>query len=75
MRNDPDTHGSVFQARAEMIRASLDYVAAHDYGDESSPDYAEERLALAARDLAEATEALPREDQPVGWNKRGAVTL
>lgn len=79
MRNDPDTHGRVFEARSDLIRAALGYVLAADYGDESSPhhgdsiQYNEDALALAARDLAEATEALPRADRPVGWNKREAV--
>lgn len=79
MRNDPDTN--VWVTRRELVLAALRYIAARDYGDEGHADYyadieyAEDGLAVAARDLAEAVEALPREDQPVGWNKRGAVTL
>lgn len=65
------THSSIV-ARNEVIRAALQFLAA-ERGDEAGAYYdadmglAEERLALAARQLVDATNALPADQQPVGW--------
>lgn len=43
---------------------------------DAEAEYAGELLALAARELAEATDAMPADRQPVGWNKaNGEVTV
>jgi hypothetical protein len=59
-------------ARNELLRAALRVLDA-ERGDESDPhfgdelDYAQEGLALAARDLADAVNQMPADQQPVGW--------
>ncbi|MEX5634989.1 hypothetical protein [Parafrankia sp. FMc2] len=59
-------------ARNEVIRAALRVLAAK-WGDETDPhfdaeqQYADELLALAARQLVDATDALPADQRPVGW--------
>ena len=58
-----------------LERAALRSVAAHHYFDDEDPNadaaaaYADEQLALAARDLACAVEALPASERPIGWDK------
>jgi hypothetical protein len=59
-------------ARNELLRAALRVLAA-ERGNESDPhfgdelDYAQEGLALAARDLVDAVNQMPADQQPVGW--------
>jgi hypothetical protein len=64
---------AVIAARENLIRQVLRLLSgereephAH-YDDEI--DHAEELIALAARDLAEVTDALPEGKRPVGWNR------
>lgn len=60
-------------AHDALVRAALRVVAADHYGDEASPyadadaTVAREKLALAARALVRAVDALPESDQPIGW--------
>lgn len=61
-------------AQHRLFRAALEALLASDYGDESRPHYdasaqhAEEQMALAARDLVRAVEALPANERPIGWD-------
>ncbi len=63
-----------FEAQAAVEAAALHSIAAHHYARESDPhadaadEYASEQLALAARDLVRAVEALPENERPVGWD-------
>ena len=62
------------EARTKLIRAALRCVQA-DMADEHAHadaecQYADEQLALAARDLARAMEGLPPHQQPVGWTDK-----
>jgi hypothetical protein len=69
---------NVLSARELLVTTALRLLAAErrldrvqDDGDataEAEYDYALERLALAAQALTRATDALPLEEQPVGWN-------
>ena len=61
------------EAKERTIRAALRCLSA-EHAEEnadaaSEAEYAEEQLALAARDLAEATEELRPGQQPVGWSR------
>lgn len=64
------------EARKEMLSAALHLAATELGGDETHADYAascehrQDWLATAARGLYLATEALPRDDRPVGWNTK-----
>lgn len=67
-------------AHENVMRAALRVLSA-ERGREDDPhfaaelDYAEELLALAARELTRATDALPEDEQPVGWREEeGGVT-
>lgn len=59
-------------------RAALASVMATDYGRDVDPhadahvEYADECLALAARDLVEAVEAMQADKWPVGWDRVAA---
>lgn len=70
----PD-HPDALKAREEMLRAAIQ-VLSSERGREDDPHYgasldlAHEGLALAARDLHLATEALARNERPVGWNTK-----
>ena len=63
-------------ARDELILAAMRVIAADHYAREEDPhadaesEYAGEKLALAARDLVRAVDALPESDQPIGWGKQ-----
>ena len=67
--DDPD----VLTARRRLDKAVLNSILAGEYGEESDPHYAaaaehaDEEVALAARDLVRAVDALPLAEQPVGW--------
>lgn len=56
-----------------LIRASLRVIAADHYANDADPhadaesEYAGELLALAARNLVRAVDALPEDQQPIGW--------
>lgn len=60
-------------------KAALNSVAAHHYFQDEDPhsdaaaEYADEQLALAARDLVRAVEALPEGERPIGWDTVEAV--
>lgn len=60
------------EARERLLRAALHCLSAERADEHAHKadeiEYADERLALAARDLATATEALPAEKRPVGWS-------
>lgn len=65
-----------FEARALVEQAALRSIAAHHcYAEPSNPhadaedEYAADHLALAARDLVRAVEALPKDQRPVGWDR------
>lgn len=54
-----------------MLAAALrviagEYTPPHAHSADEA-QYADERLALAARDLVRATDLLERDHQPVGW--------
>jgi hypothetical protein len=65
---------AVDAARSKLKGAALAAVSA-SYGDETnqyyaaSCEYADEHLALAARDLVNAINELPKESRPIGWDK------
>jgi hypothetical protein len=69
----PD-NGDVIGAQERVLAVALNVLRA-ERGPQDDPNwdaerqYAEEQLALAARDLACAVEALPAELQPVGWGQ------
>lgn len=60
-------------AHDALVRAALRVITADHYGDDASPyadadsEHASEKLALAARALVRAVDALPEADQPIGW--------
>lgn len=58
---------NLLMAALRVIRSSMDIEQRADSAAEA--EYADEQLALAARELAEATDALAPEWQPVGWNR------
>ena len=62
---------SLTAARERLLSAALRCLSAERVGEHAdkaaSIEYADEELALAARELAEATHALPKDRQPVGW--------
>lgn len=75
-------HFSPELVSAQMLleKAALRSIAADRYAVEEDPhsgaesEYADELLALAARDLVRAVEALPEGQRPIGWDKT-EVTL
>ena len=62
-------------AEIELVRAAIMCLAA-DHGRDEDPNadarrqYAYERLAFAARDLARATDNLTLDEQPDGWREQ-----
>lgn len=61
-------------ARARLLEAALAVLSSqystHISADSSaSAEYADEMLALAARDLVEATNHLKASERPVGWDR------
>jgi hypothetical protein len=66
-------------ARARVEHAALAAVTADRYADENDAhadahaDYAGDLLALAARDLTRAVNAMPAGDRPVGWDTGAEV--
>lgn len=63
------------KARIELLKAALRVIGneiddgARSYSDDESA-YAWEQLALAARELTRATDALSPDQQPVGWQPK-----
>ena len=60
------------EARERLLRAAFRCLTARlaeegAYAD-ADAEYADDELALAARDLSDATEALPAEKRPAGWS-------
>jgi hypothetical protein len=76
--------GSVLSTRELVLTAALRLLAAErridriqddsDATAEAEYDYAIERLALAAQALTRAFDALPPEEQPVGWKNEPGTT-
>ena len=64
----------VDRARDLVEAAALRVIQGRHYARETDPhagaqlEWADELLALAARDLVRAVEALPEEDRPIGWD-------
>jgi hypothetical protein len=62
---------SAEEARERLLQAALRCLSAERAGEHAHKaaeiEYADEQLAIAARDLAAATGALPADRQPVGW--------
>jgi hypothetical protein len=63
---------SVLSARPKLLKAALRVISSQinedmhaDYAFEA--EYADDQLAIAARDLVRATNALDPRDWPVGW--------
>jgi hypothetical protein len=69
----------LFEARERVEEAALRSITARHYADPAhqwagaEAEYADELLALAARDLVRAVEALPEDKRPVGWDTVEAV--
>ncbi len=65
---------SIDRARHALEQAALRAITAHHYYRDEDPhsdaeaEYADELVALAARDLVRAVEALPESQRPVGWD-------
>lgn len=66
-------------ARERALGAALRLMTARHVADndphtnsDSEIEYAEETLALAARELVRATDALPPEQRPIGWGGEAA---
>lgn len=61
-------------AQDKLIRAVLRSIFADHYPEESNPhadaesEYAAEQVAIAARDLTRAVDALDPDRQPIGWD-------
>jgi hypothetical protein len=71
MNTDDQTAEGYDAARESVLRAALRVLSAereepHAHSDAES-EYADEHLALAARELVRATDALDADEQPVGW--------
>ncbi|MFD8626661.1 hypothetical protein ACFV4E_22720 [Streptomyces hygroscopicus] len=71
---------SLYQSPLEahhLVSAVLRLIHATHYADESSPhwdaerEYSAEQVALAARALTRAVDAMPENEQPIGWRKDG----
>lgn len=70
----------LIQARENVISAVLRILSSerdqeHAHAADEA-EYANEQLAIAARELTQATDAMPADRQPVGWNKaNGEATV
>lgn len=66
-----------YEARARVLRAALRCLSARLADEHAMADaevqYASEQLAIAARDLVNATNAMDPGDQPVGWSRDRGV--
>ncbi|MFD3363622.1 hypothetical protein ACFWW5_11020 [Streptomyces albidoflavus] len=60
-------------AHQKLVTAALaviettHYYRVEDPHADAAREYAEEQLALAARNLARAVDTLPADEQPIGW--------
>ena len=69
----------VDRAARRVEAAALRAITAHHYFRDEDPhsdaeaEHADELLAIAARDLVRAVEALPENERPVGWDAAEAV--
>lgn len=74
-----DFQFEVNAALHNVRQAALNSIIANDYADPSDPhadasaEHADEGLALAARELVRAVEALPENERPVGWDAEAAL--
>jgi hypothetical protein len=68
---------SLYQSPPEihqLVSGVLRLIHATHYADESSPhwdaerEYSAEQVALAARELVRAVDALPEDQRPIGWD-------
>lgn len=65
---------TVDRTQTRVEAAALRTIAAHHYFQDEDPhadaqaEHASEQLALAARDLVRAVEALPADKRPIGWD-------
>ncbi len=60
---------AVIDARVELREAVTSLAAAEYGGTEAEAQYAADQLALAARNLVRATDALSAAEQPEGWGE------
>jgi hypothetical protein len=64
----------IFHAKAALERAALGAIAADRYPEsphaDADAEHADEQLAVKARDLARAVEALPADERPIGWARK-----
>ncbi|CAM5506684.1 hypothetical protein SANTM175S_07204 [Streptomyces antimycoticus] len=68
---------SLYQPRQphthRLVSAVLRQIHSTHYADEASPhwdaerEYSAEQVALAARELVRAVDALPEDERPIGW--------
>jgi hypothetical protein len=64
----------VDQAQRQVESVALRSIAANHYFRDEDPhadaeaEYAGEQLALAARELVRAVDALPEDKRPIGWD-------
>lgn len=62
-------------AHTDLVNAVLRNIHADHYSNEADPNldaeqqYSAERVALAARDLVRAVDALPADSRPIGWDQ------
>lgn len=65
----------------QLLSAELRQIQATHYADESSPhwdaerEYSAEQVALAARALTRAVDALPEDQRPIGWDTGQSTDL
>lgn len=63
-----------FEAQDAVEAAALRAIHARNYSRPDNPwaaagqEHADEQVALAARDLVRAVDALPEDERPVGWD-------
>ncbi|MFD6149429.1 hypothetical protein [Streptomyces sp. NPDC060243] len=64
-----------FAEHEQLIRAALRVIEATHYPRDNDPhadaeqEYSDEQLALAARAFTDAVNALPADEQPIGWGR------
>lgn len=67
--------GSAREALEEAVPHSIlanQYASETDPHADASAEHADERVALAARELVRAVDALPKSDRPIGWDVEAA---
>lgn len=63
-----EEHERVVSTALHVVQATH-YSRADDPHEDAAYEYGIEQLALAARDLTEAVERKPADEQPIGWSK------